>query len=125
MSCGGHTAPRCRLCTVLDPNTGLEIEDRGPDWCHGDCTYYDGECHKLHSKNMHVERDVNAYDGTTTKPGLPDLLNPEITQKDRDIMDKAADRSIQEADYESKMRLAKERLKEEAEKDKMNKFLYA
>lgn len=124
ISCGGHTAPRCRLCTVIDPHTGLETMDRGPDWCHGDCTYYDQECHTLTSYNLKVKRD-SSEEGATTTQHVPDLLNPEITDADRKLMDDAADRSIQEADYEAKMRLALQKKEEEAAKDKMNKFLYA
>merc|ERR1719326_390888 len=89
ISCGGHTATRCRLCTVIDPDSGLETPDRGPDWCHGDCTYYDGECHTLTSYNLHVARD-NSTEGASTSMPVPDILNPNITDFDRELMDAAA-----------------------------------
>jgi len=129
VSCGGHRATRCRLCTVIDPATGLEVGDKGPDWCHGDCKYYDGECHKLTTYNLQVNRTKRENwdghkEGATTTVGIPDLLNPDITDADRKLMDEAADRSIQEAEYEAQMRLAKEKKLEEEKKDKLQKVLY-
>merc|ERR1719253_733287 len=54
----------------------------------------------------------------------PDLLNPNITTADRKLMVDAADRSIQEASYESSMRLAKEKKGQEERKNTTNKFIY-
>jgi len=125
VSCGGHKAPRCRLCTVIDPNTGLEVEDRGPDWCHGDCTYYDKECHTLTAWNLKVKQNASKQGAATTMIQVPDLLNPEITDKDKKLMDEAADRSVAEAQYEAKMRLAVQKQEEEGGKEKTGQFLYA
>jgi len=122
ISCGGHTASICRLCTVIDPKTGVEVEDRGADWCHGDCIYYDGECHTLTGANAHVKRQKSEEGATTSMP-VPDLLNPNITDFDRKIMDEAAERSVQEADYEARQKLAEEKKKEEQRKNKMGTFL--
>lgn len=119
VSCGAHRATRCRLCTVIDPETKAEIADQGPSWCHGQCIYYDGECHDWHAGNLHAAREqANA---STTKP-LPDLMNPNITAKDKEIMEEGAKRAIQEADYEAKMRLAAQKQHEEEEADTGNKF---
>jgi len=119
VSCGGHTAKKCSACTSVDPVTGLEITDRGPDWCHGDCTYFDGECHRMTSQNMNTEREQGYANVSTTKH-VPDLLNPEITAEDMAIMDAAAQASIEEAGLEAKQRLANE---EQREKEKKGKLL--
>jgi hypothetical protein len=119
VSCGGHTASKCSLCTVIDPVTGNEMWDRGPDWCHGDCTYFDGECHRLTSQNLHTERDLPLANVSTTKL-KPDLFNPEITAKDQETIDALAQKSIEEAEFEAKQRLSNEA---QAEKDRKNKLI--
>jgi len=133
-NCGGHTATRCRLCTVICPagldwcNEGAEIPDQGPSWCHRDCKYYDGECHTLTAHNVHVERtayeDHQQHGIVESTTLIPDLLNPEITAEDETLMHEAAKRGIQEADYEAKLRLANEAKEEEEKKDKMKKMMY-
>jgi len=122
ISCGGHKATRCQLCTVIDPDTGLETNDRGPDWCHGDCTYYDQECHKVTVHNVNKERDASE-EGATTSKHIPDILNPEITDEDHVTMDEAADRAIEEADYEAKQKQSNAVAREQEEKDKAGNFL--
>lgn len=123
ISCGGHTALKCRLCTVLDPVTNLEIPDKGPEWCHGDCTYFDGECHEVTQHTRGRERD--AYrEGVSTTKHIPDILNPNITEHDHKVMDFAAERAIEERDYEAKMKLGTLQKQEEKNGDTWQKFSY-
>lgn len=118
VSCGGHTAKKCAECTNVDPITGLVTLDRGPDWCHGDCTYYDGECHRLTAMNMNTKREPGYANVSTTKH-VPDLLNPNITDEDRAVMDLAADASVGEAEKEAEQRLANLELQEKEKKGKL------
>lgn len=125
VSCGGHTTTRCRLCTIVDPETGFEIPDKGPDWCHGDCKYIDGECERSHGGNANIEHqaDPNSDPASTTQH-IPDLLNPNITDEDRKLMAQAADRAIQEANYEAKKRQMLEALNQDRKKDWKDNVIY-
>lgn len=118
VSCGHHEATFCRRCTVIDPVTGKEVKDQGSAWCNGDCTYYQEECHTLTAQNFHIERD-QLLEGVPTTTGVPDLLNPEITLRDEEIMDKAADSSVEEAAFEAKQRLSNEVHREKEKKGKL------
>jgi len=122
ISCGGHKATRCNLCTVIDPDSGLETNDRGPDWCHGDCTYYEQECHSLTHHNKHVDRDASE-EGASTTQKIPDILNMDITEEDHTTMDEAADRAIEEADFEAKQKESNAVAKGDEENDKAGNFL--
>jgi len=119
VSCGGHQASTCSLCTVRDPKDGSPWGDRGADWCHGDCTYFEGACHTLTEDNKNIQRQAGFANVSTTKH-IPDLLNPEITPDDKKIMDIAADKSVAEAEYEAKQRLSNE---QERRKEKNGKFI--
>lgn len=118
VSCGHHEATFCRRCTVIDPVTGKEVKDKGSAWCNGDCTYYQEECHTLTAQNFHIERD-QLLEGVATTTGVPDLLNPEITLRDEEIMDKAADSSVEEAAFEAKQRLSNEAHREKEKRGKL------
>jgi len=118
VSCGGHSAKKCAECSTVNPVTGEESLDRGPDWCHGDCIYFDGECHRLTANNLHMTRD-RGYANVSTTLHVPDMMNPNITDEDRKIMDIAADASVTEAEREAKQRLSNLMHEEKQKKGKL------
>ena len=40
VSCGGHMALSCEMCTI-NPS---DLTDQGSSWCNGDCFWSDGTC---------------------------------------------------------------------------------
>jgi hypothetical protein len=131
VSCGGHRAPRCRVCTVLDPNTGKPFEDemgepldKGPDWCRGNCKWIDGECQDNSRWVEHIEHNHgNATSGEHATTAIPDIINPKLTDTDEELVHMAAWRAIQEADYEARQREANVVQAEEENNDEINKFI--
>jgi hypothetical protein len=126
VSCGGHRAPRCRVCTVLDPETGKPFEDgldKGPDWCRGNCKWYDGECQDNSRYTNHIEHNHgNATSGDHATTAIPDILNPELTDTDEELIHMAAARGIDQADYDARQRESNQAKEDEEKKDWINKF---
>jgi hypothetical protein len=128
VSCGGHRAPRCRVCTILDPETGKpwpNEKDKGPDWCKGNCKWYEGECQAASNWNVDVKHNEGKQtNGRFSTTALPDLMNPNLTIGDQAIIDEAAKAGVAEADYLARQRAANAKRDEEEKKDKFNKFVY-
>jgi hypothetical protein len=120
VSCGGHRAPDCAQCPTYyqgDIHTSM-----GPDYCHHDCRWCSsggtaGVC-------INNQTGVCASEGTisndaSTMPDLvkkqPDLLDPNMTARDENIVNDAAAAAIKEENLEAASR---QRAEEEAAEEK-------
>lgn len=111
VSCGGHTAVSCEACPTTD-STGATVADHRAEWCHGDCVYNpaDSKCHK--EGTVTVSGSHTLDQAHTTSP-VPDLLNPNHTERDDQVIEAATEAAIREEKLEAK---EKEEQKEEAKK---------
>jgi len=117
VTCGGHKAPTCQACVSTDSN-GRTVFDHGSEWCHGDCVYHQKKCQKSGTVNNDGAAKGVAR-GYATTP-LPDLLNPNMTQKDERTVDIAAEAAIKEENME-----AASKAKQEEEEIKNKKFSWS
>lgn len=109
VTCGGHKAATCALCTSTDAN-GQQVFDHGSEWCNGDCVWHEQACHLKGTVTVTVSgTSTGTANGYGTTP-LPDIMNPNITAKDKGIIDKAAGAAIREENMEA---AEKQRLEEE------------
>lgn len=120
ISCGGHRAKLCSLCTVQDAE-GIPTFDHGSDWCNGDC--YWGDDAKCHLKTKaHIDGIVSLPAAQnesqhTTSP-VPEM-DSNFSQHEKEDIHLAADRALEESTFEAKMAYAK--AKEEKEENSPSK----
>jgi hypothetical protein len=122
-SCGGHKAETCEKCPTTN-SEGNTVASQGGDWdhsmCNGDCEYNpgDGKCHKKGTMTI-----TGTVAGTATQwstSPVPDLLNPNMTQKDDEVVDEAAGAAIKEENIE-----AAEKQRQEEEDSENKKFSWS
>lgn len=125
ISCGGHRANVCSLCTVQD-EAGVPTFDHGEDWCHGDCYWgEDDQCHlktQQHWDGIIPLPPPSNTSANSTSP-IPEMFSTNYTQDEKEEIHMAADRAIQEANFEAKMNYAEVK-KEEEENTKSKKFWF-
>lgn len=96
VTCGGHTAGSCGECPTTDEN-GHTVMDHGEEWCNGDCEYKSNVCVAIGT--VTVDGTVQAAEAPST-PKVPDLLDPDISKKDEEIIDDAAQAAVKEETLE-------------------------
>lgn len=105
VTCGGHTAGSCGECPSTNAQ-GQTVMDHGAEWCNGDCEYKNNVCVAIGT--VTVDGTVQMAEAATTT--LPDLLSEDITKKDEEVIDDAAQAAVKEQTLEKET-------KEEEEKE--------
>lgn len=121
VTCGGHKAATCALCPTTD-SSGNQVFDHGSEWCNGDCVWHELKCHLKGTVTVTVS---GTSAGTASQYGttpLPDIMNPNITDKDKGIIDKAAGAAIREENVEAAEKQRAEEEDAEAKKFGWGKF---
>mmetsp|Transcript_22247 Transcript_22247/g.39171 ORF Transcript_22247/g.39171 Transcript_22247/m.39171 type:complete len:301 (-) Transcript_22247:55-957(-) len=124
ISCGGHRAKLCSLCTVQDEDGGPTF-DHGEDWCNGDCYWgKDEKCHlnKQQTFDGIVSMPAAQIVSENTTSPIPEM-NRNFSQEEKKDIDLAADRAIEESKFEADMAYGKAK-EEEEENTPSKKFWF-
>jgi len=119
VTCGGHKAPTCTACVTTNAQ-GQTVFDHGAEWCNGDCVYHNGQCHTQGTVTVSGVTQ-GASMGYSTSP-KPDILNPNITEKDEKIINDAATDAIREENLEAAEKQRAEEEEAESKKFSWGKF---
>lgn len=127
VTCGGHKAPSCSLCTTTD-DKGQVVNDRGSEWCNGDCMMSHGKCEARPENSPAPAAKATTPTPQPAQPApakekKPDILDPTITGFDKAVIDDAAEDAIKEENAEAAQK-QEEAIKEAANGDGFdwNKF---